>query len=102
MMDTTLRNNANTIPVYKGAPLLGVTPEFQRDPILFLEHGWQQYGDHFIAKLGPRSMHIISNPLVAQEILTTHKHTLRRSNTFEGGTPLTYILGLSLITTDGD
>ena len=101
-MATNIRSNTNFLPVYKGAPLVGVTPEFQRDPILFLEHGWQQYGDHFIAKLGPRSMHIISNPLVAQEILTTHKHTLRRSNTFEGGTPLTYILGLSLITTDGD
>ena len=91
-----------TIPVCKGAPLLGVTPEFQHDPITFLERGWQKYGDHFIAKLGPRSMHIISNPQVAQEILTTHKHTLRRSNRFEGGTALTYILGLSLITTDGD
>ena len=30
------------------------------------------------------------------------KHVLRRSDRFEGGTPLTYILGLSLITTDGD
>src|SRR6185369_9162426 len=99
-MTANIKNNIDTLPVYKGAPLLGVTPEFQRDPILFLEHGWQQYGDHFIAKLGPRSMHIISNPQMAQEILTTHKHVLRRSNRFEGGTPLTYILGLSLITTD--
>jgi cytochrome P450 len=101
-MEATIRNNTDSIPVYKGAPLIGVTPEFQRDPIQFLENGWHKYGDHFIAKLGPRSMHIISNPLAAQEILTTRKHVLRRSNTFEGGTPLTYILGLSLITTDGD
>jgi len=46
--------------------------------------------------------HVISNPQLAQEALTTRKHVLRRSNSFEGGTPLTYILGLSLITTDGD
>lgn len=91
-----------TIPIYKGAPLVGVTPEFQRDPIQFMERGWEKYGDHFIAKLGPRSLHVISNPQFAQEILTTRKHSLRRSNGFEGGTPLTYILGLSLITTDGD
>jgi cytochrome P450 len=60
------------------------------------------YGDHFLANLGPRTLHVISSPLLAQEVLTTRKHVLRRSNRFEGGTPLTYILGLSLITTDGD
>jgi len=101
-MEATIGNNAESIPVYKGAPLVGATPEFQRDPLQFLESGWHKHGDHFIAKLGPRSMHIISNPLAAQEILTARKHVLRRSNGFEGGTPLTYILGLSLITTDGD
>lgn len=101
-MEATIRPNSKSLPAYKGLPLIGVTPEFQRDPIQFLEQGWHRYGDHFIARLGPRTMHIISNPVAAQEVLTTRKHVLRRSNTFEGGTPLTYILGLSLITTDGD
>jgi cytochrome P450 len=40
--------------------------------------------------------------MLAQEALTTRKHILRRSDNFEGGTPLTYLLGLSLITIDGD
>ena len=101
-MEATLDHDAKALPHYKGMPIFGVMPEFRRDPILFLEHGWKLYGDHFIAQLGPRGMHVISNPIMAQEVLTTRKHVLRRSNTFEGGTPLTYILGLSLITTDGD
>src|SRR5215510_3317340 len=101
-MEATITSNPKSLPVYKGAPLLGVTSEFQRDPVEFLERGWHMYGDHFTAKLGPRTMHIISNPLLAQEILTTRKHVLRRSDIFEGGTPLTYILGLSLITIDGE
>ena len=101
-MQGILRNRETPLSIYKGAPIFGVTAEFQRDPISFLERGWQTYGDHFIARLGPRSMHIISNPLLAQEVLTTRKHVLRRSQNFEGGTPLTYILGLSLITTDGE
>src|SRR5262245_13176822 len=101
-MEATIKPNSKSLPAYTGLPLVGVTPEFQRDPLQFLEQGWHEYGDHFTAKLGPRTMHIISNPILAQEILTTRKHILRRSNTFEGGTPLTYILGLSLITTDGD
>jgi len=101
-MEATVQTNPKSLPVYKGAPLIGVMPEFRRDPLAFLEHGWQMYGDHFVTRLGPRSMHVISNPQLAQEVLTTRKHVLRRSNTFEGGTPLTYILGLSLITMDGE
>src|SRR5574341_522087 len=101
-MQAILRKGETLLPIHKGAPIFGVTAEFQRDPIAFLERGWQTHGDHFIARLGPRSMHIISNPLLAQEILTARKHVLRRSQNFEGGTPLTYILGLSLITTDGE
>ena len=101
-MEATVHTNSKSLPFYKGAPLLGVISEFRRDPLTFLEHGWQMYGDHFLARLGPRTLHVISNPQLAQEVLTTRKHVLRRSNTFEGGTPLTYILGLSLITTDGD
>src|ERR1043166_2075782 len=101
-MEATIRPTQKPLPAYKGLPWLGITAEFQHDPIQFLEHGWHTYGDHFIGKLGPRTMHYISNPILAQEVLTTRKHVLRRSNSFEGGTPLTYILGLSLITTDGD
>ena len=101
-MEATVRRNEKPLPVYRGAPIFGVFREFNRDPLTFLEHGWQTYGDHFVTKLGPLSLHVISNPLLAQEALTTRKHILRRSQRFERGTPLTYILGLSLITIDGD
>ena len=101
-MEATIRNNPKSLPLYKGLPILGVTAEFQKDPVIFLERSWQTYGDHFLTKLGPRTAHVISNPQLAQEVLTTRKHVLRRSDRFEGGTPLTYILGLSLITTDGE
>jgi len=101
-MEATITNHAKSVPVYKGAPIFGVFREFQRDSLAFLEHNWHTYGDHFVTKLGPMPLHVISNPLLAQEALTTRKHILRRSQRFEGGTPLTYILGLSLITIDGD
>jgi len=93
---------AKSLPAYKGLPLIGVIGDFRRDPLAFLEHGWQKYGDHFVTNLGPRKLHVISNPELAHEVLTVKKHVLRRSQTFEGGTPLTYILGLSLLTTDGE
>jgi cytochrome P450 len=101
-MEATIRGNKKLLPVYKGKPILGVFLEFNRDALTFLERNWYIYGDHFVTKLGPLPLHVISDPLLAQEALTTRKHILRRSERFEGGTPLTYILGLSLITIDGD
>ena len=101
-METIIKGTQKTLPVYKGEPVLGIFREFRNDGLAFLERSWQTHGDHFRARLGPFPLHIISEPQLAQEVLTTRKHILRRSDHFEGGTPLTYILGLSLITIDGD
>src|SRR5512141_3173529 len=101
-METTISGTEKSLPVYKGEPILGIAREFRRDPIVFMEKSWQTHGDHFVTRLGFLPFHFVSNPLLAQEALTTRKHVLRRSERFEGGTPLTYILGLSLITIDGD
>ena len=101
-MEATVIGNEKTLPVYKGEPIFGVFREFRRDALSFLEQSWHNYGDHFVTKLGPMPLHVVSDPLLAQEALTTRKHILRRSQRFEGGTPLTYILGLSLITIDGE
>src|SRR6266487_3477130 len=102
IMEATARNHEKSISIHKGEPIFGVFREFRRDALTFLEHSWHRYGDHFVTKFGPLPLHVISNPQLAQEALTVRKHILRRSQRFEGGTPLTYILGLSLITIDGD
>lgn len=101
-MEATIRSNEKSLPVYKGAPIFGVFREFRRDALTFFEQSWRAYGDHFITKLGMLPFHVVSNPQLAQEALTVRKHVLRRTQSFEGGTPLTYILGLSLITIDGE
>ena len=101
-MEAPVKDIEKSLPVYKGEPIFGIAREFRRDALTFLEHSWHTHGDHFVTKLGPLPLHIVSNPQLAQEALTVRKHILRRSQRFEGGTPLTYILGLSLITTDGE
>jgi len=102
MTTVAIPSTTRPLPVYKSLPFIGILREFGRDPMAVFERGWQTLGDHFVTHLGPRQMHVISSAHLTQEILTEHKHTLRRSSRFEGGTPLTYILGLSLITTDGE
>jgi cytochrome P450 len=101
-MEATVSNHEKSLPVHKGEPIFGIAREFRRDALKFLEDSWHTHGDHFVTKLGPLPLHVISNPLLAQEALTVRKQVLRRSQRFEGGTPLTYILGLSLITIDGE
>src|SRR5215217_5666696 len=101
-MEATISGTSKALPVHKGEPIFGIFREFRRDALAFLENSWRSYGDHFVTKLGSMPLHVISNPLLAQETLTVRKHVLRRSDNFEGGTPLTYILGLSLITIDGN
>jgi hypothetical protein len=88
-MEATVRDNERSLPVYRGKPIFGIAREFRRDALKFLEHSWHTHGDHFVTKLGPLPLHVISNPQLAQEALTVRKHVLRRSQRFEGGTPLT-------------
>src|SRR5215218_5344278 len=101
-MELAVRTQEKHVPLHKGEPFFGIFREFRRDALTFLESSWHAYGDHFVTRLGPMPLHVISNPVLAQEALTVRKHVLRRSQNFEGGTPLTYILGLSLITIDGN
>ncbi|MCW1970983.1 MAG: cytochrome P450 [Anaerolineae bacterium] len=91
-----------SFPKVKGNPVLGSMLAFRKSPIDFLESAWKAHGDAFIASLGPRKLVVVSHPKLASEVLIERKHTFKRSNIFEGGTPLTYVLGLSLITTDGE
>lgn len=91
-----------TFPNHKGHPIIGSMLDFRNDPVALLQRAWKQHGDAFTANIGPRKFVVLSHPKLATEVLIERKNVFKRSNIFEGGTPLTYVLGLSLITTDGD
>lgn len=90
------------IPQTKGRWLIGNLPEFRDDPISFLDQSWRELGDIFQFYVGPRGFTVISNPEMARHVLVEGKHIFQRGRHFEGGTPLTMLLGLSLLTTDGE
>jgi cytochrome P450 len=90
------------IPRLKGQPLIGSLREFGRDALSVADAGWKQHGDLFALGLGPRTLYVVSHPDLAQAMLIDGKNIYQRSKAFEGGTPLTYVLGLSLLTTDGE
>lgn len=99
---TTIAVPTAAVPILKGRPLIGHLPEFRRDPLALLETGWRQAGEVYALNVGPRTLIVVSHPDLAQTMLVDGKHLFQRTRTFNGGTPLTFILGLSVLTTDGD
>lgn len=99
---TSLTRAHTPIPELKGSLLLGQLPAFGRDPLGVLAEGRRQLGDLFVFRLGPRQLYAVSHPDLAQAVLLENKEVFQRSRDFEGGTPLTYLTGLSVLTTDGD
>ena len=91
------------IPFIKGAPIIGNLLVFGRDSIGTIDRVWKQHGDIFRIQLaGNRSFTIVSSPDLAHEALVDRKAILRRPADIEGGTLLTPMLGLSVLTTDGE
>ena len=101
-LTTRPRSAPQAVPVLRGRAFFGSLREFGRDPLAVLDSGWKQLGDLFAVRLGPRTLYAVSSPELAQAVLIEGQRTYQRSQTFEGGTPLTYVLGLSVLTTDGD
>jgi cytochrome P450 len=89
-------------PSIKGLPIVGNLFNFGGDPVEFLYAKWQQAGNIFNLDLGPRVMCVISNPILAQEILIEKKQVFQRPRLVEGGNALVYLLGHSILTIDGD
>lgn len=102
-MTTTMNTPAlRTVPQLKGLPILGNARDFQKDSIGMIDRGWKDAGDIYKAKVGPRSFTVISHPDLAHEVLINQKQIFMRPHEFNGGTILTVLLGLSVLTTDGD
>lgn len=99
---SALTQTDQPIPQIKGRWLIGNLPEFRNSPIPFFDQSWRQLGDIFQFKIGSKSMTVISSPEMARQILVEGKHIFQRGRNFQGGTPLTLMLGLSLLTTDGE
>ncbi|MEP7357494.1 MAG: cytochrome P450 [Anaerolineales bacterium] len=96
------RPSGPAMPRLKGRPLIGSLREFGRDALGLADVGWKRCGDLFALPLGIRTLYVVSHPDLAQAVLIEGKNIYQRSKAFEGGTPLTYVLGLSLLTTDGE
>lgn len=85
-------------PGPKGRFLLGVLPEFRRDPLEFAQRMARQYGDLVHLPVGGQHIYLVSHPEAIRDILVTHQHKFKKSRMLERARLL---LGDGLLTSEG-
>ncbi|MEH0423561.1 cytochrome P450 [Streptomyces sp. B21-083] len=91
-----LQARAPDAPEVAGLPVLGSVPAFRRDILAAMRVGWREGGDLVRYRLGPVSVHGVSSPELAGEVLTDSAvyGKLGPDN------PLRLVLGEGLLTGD--
>src|SRR5215813_3127911 len=82
-------------PVISGVNLFA----FRRNPIKFLTHLVEQYGDLVYFKFGPQQMFLVNNPDYIRDVLVTHNRKFMKS---EGLQRAKRLLGEGLLTSEGE
>ena len=82
----------------KGHLLVGVLPEFRKDPAGFLEKMARQHGDLVYLPLGRQHIYYVGHPDAIRDILVTHQNKFKKSRMLERARVL---LGDGLLTSEG-
>src|SRR5262245_28490600 len=72
---------------------------FRRDPIKFLTHLTERYGDLVFFEFGPQPMFLVNNPDYIRDVLVTHNKKFMKS---EGLQRAKRLLGEGLLTSEGE
>jgi cytochrome P450 len=86
------------VPGPKGHLLVGMLPEFRKDPPGFLEKMARQHGDVVYIPLGRQHIYCISHPDAIRHVLVTHQNKFKKSRMLERARVL---LGDGLLTSEG-
>jgi hypothetical protein len=70
-------------PLRKGLPILGVLPQFRKNPPEFLQSLARDHGDLVHFRLGPQHVYLVSNPEWIKDILVTHQSNFTKSRFLE-------------------
>jgi cytochrome P450 len=86
-------------PLRKGLPLVGVLPQFRRNPPEFLQSLARTHGDLVHFRLGRQDVYLVSNPDWIKDILVTNQTNFTKSRFLERAKIL---LGEGLLTSEGE
>jgi len=86
-------------PGPRGKPIIGMLPEFRRDPVGFLTRLAADYGDIAYFTLGPQQIYFINNPDYIRDVLVTNNRNFTKSRGLELAKKF---LGEGLLTSEGE
>jgi cytochrome P450 len=98
MTSSQLLNSAPIPPGPKGRFLVGVLPEYSRDPLGFLTQCVRDYGDA-VTLHGFRKAYLFSHPSTIEEILVTQHSHMHKDRLFG---IVGKVLGNGLVTSEGE
>jgi cytochrome P450 len=88
-----------TPPLRKGLPIVGVLPQFRKNPPAFLQSLARDHGDLVHFRLGHQDVYLVSNPEWIKDILVTNQTNFTKSRFLERAKVL---LGEGLLTSEGE
>jgi cytochrome P450 len=86
-------------PFRKGLPIVGMLPQFRKNPPQFLQGLARDHGDLVHYRLGPQDIYLVSNPDWIKDILVTNQTNFTKSRFLERAKAL---LGEGLLTSEGE
>ena len=86
-------------PLRAGLPIVGVLPQFRKNPPKFLQSLSRDHGDLVHFRLGPQHVYLVSNPDWIKDILVTNQSNFTKSRFLERAKVL---LGEGLLTSEGE
>jgi cytochrome P450 len=86
-------------PFRKGLPIIGLFPQFRRNPPEFLQSLARDHGDLVHFRLGHQHVYLVSNPEWIKDILVTNQTNFTKSRFLERAKIL---LGEGLLTSEGE
>jgi cytochrome P450 len=86
-------------PLRTGLPIVGVLPQFRKNPLEFLRSLSRDHGDLVHFRLGPQHVYLVSNPDWIKDILVTNQSNFTKSRFLERAKVL---LGEGLLTSEGE
>lgn len=96
-MTSHVKLTAPVPPGSKGRFLVGVLPEYSRDPLEFLTRCAQEYGDA-VTLYGFRKAYLFSHPAAIEEILVTQQQHMHKDRLFG---IVSKVLGNGLVVSEG-
>jgi len=90
------------VDVPGGAPLLGHLRAFKQRPLETMAAWWRQHGDALRFRLGPKTIHLISHPDLADEILVQQADRFVKVYDPRRPDGLALVLGNGLVTSSGE